>query len=388
MITGTFNKIPKKKNSHGYGWARTWSENLDVGINHEGDPVDVLYLDHGVNFGGSLNLFGGFTDDLEKRINNFLEARLVYSLDIDMPDYGAMLKKRKDVLDKDWCDKVSEKCATAKRLKSTDISDLHWLTIGDSHTAAYAKERSMVIKTDGLTLFGQTKSNFEYVTNHIMECMPKGVTMSFGNIDLRHHVCRLNIDIEKKFKEGNLSKDELTKDIKYWEYSIVDIDNKNYQMANIKTELINSDYNTRFNINLSNVSKILKNEYNIYNSYKPDEYPGVLTKYYYNENYKNKGICYCTPHCSTKDKKSICCKITISIFRPGSIIITGAKTIEQLNHTYSFINNVLEKHFNKVQGIDIDDDNKTNQLNNEIRKISRKPRLFYIKRDNIKTINT
>jgi len=35
MITGTFNKIPKKKNSHGYGWARTWSENLDVGINHE-----------------------------------------------------------------------------------------------------------------------------------------------------------------------------------------------------------------------------------------------------------------------------------------------------------------------------------------------------------------
>ena len=58
----------------------------------------------------------------------------------------------------------------------------------------------MVIKTDGLTLFGQTKSNFEYVTNHIMECMPKGVTMSFGNIDLRHHVCRLNIDIEKMLK--------------------------------------------------------------------------------------------------------------------------------------------------------------------------------------------
>ena len=101
MITGTFNKIPRKKNSHGYGWARTWSENLGVGINHEGYQVDVLYLDHGVNFGGSLNLFGGFTDELERRINNFLEARIVYSLDIDMPDYGAMLKKRKDVENKD-----------------------------------------------------------------------------------------------------------------------------------------------------------------------------------------------------------------------------------------------------------------------------------------------
>ena len=32
MITGTFSKIPKKANSHGYGWARTWSENLNMEI--------------------------------------------------------------------------------------------------------------------------------------------------------------------------------------------------------------------------------------------------------------------------------------------------------------------------------------------------------------------
>ena len=55
MITGTFNKIPRKKNSHGYGWARTWAENLKTSINHDGLPVETLYLDHGVNFGGSLN---------------------------------------------------------------------------------------------------------------------------------------------------------------------------------------------------------------------------------------------------------------------------------------------------------------------------------------------
>ena len=196
MITGTFSKIPKKKNSHGYGWARTWSENLGVGINHEGDFTEVLYLDHGVNFGGSLNLFGGFTPDLERRINNFLKARYVYSLDIDMPDYGEMLKKRKDVVDKGWCDLVSAKCKSAKTLKSTDISELRWLTIGDSHTAAYAKDRSMVIKTNGLTLNGQIRTAFDYVTDHIQQCMPSGVTMSFGNIDIRHHVCRLGVDIE------------------------------------------------------------------------------------------------------------------------------------------------------------------------------------------------
>lgn len=209
MITGTFNKIPKKKNSHGFGWARTWSENLGVDINHNGDYTEVLYLDHGVNFGGSLNLFSGFDNELEFRINNFLDAKVLYSLDIDMPDYGAMLKKRKDVLNKDWCDKVSRKCESARTLKSTDISDLHWLTIGDSHTAAYSKEDSMVIKTDGLTLNGQINTNFEYVISHIEECFPKGITMSFGNIDIRHHVCRLKADIKPMLQAWKKFGDEL-----------------------------------------------------------------------------------------------------------------------------------------------------------------------------------
>ena len=58
--------------------------------------------------------------------------------------------------------------------------------------------------------------------------------------------------------------------------------------------------------------------------------------------------------------------------------------MEQLNHTYQFINNVLKDNFKEVQGVDVDDDNKTNQLNNEIHEKYLQPRLFYIKRDNIK----
>jgi len=215
MITGTFNKIPRKKNSHGYGWARTWSENLGVEINHDGEQTDLLYLDHGVNFGGSLNLFSGFNEDLEKRINNFLQANVIYSLDIDMPDYGAMLKKRKDVKDKEWCDKISDKCAQVKPLKSTDLFELPWLTIGDSHTAAYAPHNSMVIKTDGLTLNGQINNNFEYVRSHMAECDPKGITMSFGNIDIRHHVCRLNVDIREMLQKWKEFGDSLGIPVEY-----------------------------------------------------------------------------------------------------------------------------------------------------------------------------
>ena len=205
MITGTFNKIPRKENSHGWGWARTWSENLSVEINHDGDFTEVLYLDHGVNFGGSLNLFSGFDAKLEKRINNFLQASVVYSLDIDMPDYGAMLKKRKDVEDKEWCDTISLKCKSAITLRSSQLF-MPWISIGDSHTAAYSPYPSAVIKQDGLTLNGQIKDNFQYVQDNLADTMdnrPKGrplqgVTFSFGNIDIRHHLVRLYPDAEDR----------------------------------------------------------------------------------------------------------------------------------------------------------------------------------------------
>ena len=215
MITGTFNKIPRKKNSHGYGWARTWAENLNVGINHDADPVEILYLDHGVNFGGSINLFGGFDDKLKQRVDNFLLADKVYSLDIDMPEYGNMLAKRKDCPDKDWCARVQDKCDGAQTMLSTDL-DTDWLTIGDSHTAAFAPEGSMVIKTNGLTLNGMIKNNFQYVRDHMAKCNNlQGITLVFGNIDLRHHICRLGIDYRDMWIELKRFGDSLPIPVEY-----------------------------------------------------------------------------------------------------------------------------------------------------------------------------
>jgi hypothetical protein len=215
MITGTFSKIPRKKNSHGYGWARTWAENLNVGINHDADPVEILYLDHGVNFGGSINLFGGFDEKLKQRVDNFLLADKVYSLDIDMPEYGNMLAKRKDCPDKDWCARVQDKCDGAQTMLSTDL-DTDWLTIGDSHTAAFAPEGSMVIKTNGLTLNGMIKNNFQYVRDHMAKCNNlQGITLVFGNIDLRHHICRLGIDYRDMWIELKRFGDSLPIPVEY-----------------------------------------------------------------------------------------------------------------------------------------------------------------------------
>ena len=131
------------------------------------------------------------------------------------------------------------------------------------------------------------------------------------------------------------------------------------------------------------MSKLLK-KIGLYNSYEPDEYPGVLTKYYYNPNNITQGICNCEPHCSSKEKHSVCTKITISVFRPGSIIITGARNISQLISTYKVILKLLADNINYIKGVEYEDDNKQiSILNNEFRKISKKPRLFFIKKTNI-----
>ena len=157
----------------------------------------------------------------------------------------------------------------------------------------------------------------------------------------------------------------------------------NYFVSGTETVLINSDLSINHNLNLKKMSKILR-KLGLYNSYEPDEYPGVLTKYYYNTNNTNQGICNCSTHCSTKEKHSICTKITISIFKPGSVIITGARNLEQLMSAHDLIIKILKENIDTIKGSDSDDDNKQIALmNNESRKISKKTRVFFIKKENI-----
>lgn len=150
-------------------------------------------------------MFGGFTEELKQSIDNLLEAEEIISLDIDMPKYGEMLASRKDVVDKEWCKAIDEKLSQAPTLISSDLDFTH-LAVGDSHTAAYAPLKSSVVKRDGTTLNSQVKSDFEYIRSHIKP-HHKSLTISLGNIDVRHHICRLDADwktmYDKLFEFGD-----------------------------------------------------------------------------------------------------------------------------------------------------------------------------------------
>lgn len=120
-------------------------------------------------------------------------------------------------------------------------------------------------------------------------------------------------------------------------------------------QLINSDYQVNGNINREKLHEILINEYNLFCSFESTIYQGCDTKYFYNEAAPPdapEGICPCgeTLCTGTGDGRTLgsCKEITISPFHTGSIIITGARRIEQIYKAYAFINKILIRHSREV----------------------------------------
>ena len=112
-------------------------------------------------------------------------------------------------------------------------------------------------------------------------------------------------------------------------------------------QLINTDYALNKFINQDALHKILINEYNLFSMLEKTIYQGVNTKFFYNTANPGTGICQCTVPCKgqgTGEGNGQCKRITMSIFRTGRIIITGARQMKQIEAAYEFLNSVFDKH--------------------------------------------
>jgi TATA-box binding protein (TBP) (component of TFIID and TFIIIB) len=127
------------------------------------------------------------------------------------------------------------------------------------------------------------------------------------------------------------------------------------KIKDYKIVLINSDYYLGFEIKRNVLHELLLNEYNTFSSYEPCIYPGVNSKYYFNKAYTDKeyeGKCYCDVYCNgagNGDGNGACKKVTVAIFQSGSIIITGARNMEQIECAHKFINGIIDKHYHDIK---------------------------------------
>jgi TATA-box binding protein (TBP) (component of TFIID and TFIIIB) len=122
----------------------------------------------------------------------------------------------------------------------------------------------------------------------------------------------------------------------------------------MQTQLVNTDFSIGAKIRRDNLYKILSEKYHLTVSYEPSIYQGVKTKYFYNAQRPAgcpPGLCPCEKLCKgTGDGTSLgaCKKITISPFQTGQIIITGARTMDQIMEAYEFMKTLFETHADEV----------------------------------------
>lgn len=119
-------------------------------------------------------------------------------------------------------------------------------------------------------------------------------------------------------------------------------------------QLVNTDFSIGAKVRRDMLHRILSDVYHLNSSYESAIYQGVKTKYFYNAQRPAghpPGLCPCAKLCKgTGDGSKIgeCKKITISPFQTGQVIITGARTMEQINEAYEFIKKVFSDHADEI----------------------------------------
>jgi len=125
------------------------------------------------------------------------------------------------------------------------------------------------------------------------------------------------------------------------------------KIANYKITMINSDFDTKFKIDLLKLLTILnKNEKQLFTKFNPEKYRGLIIGYYWNTEKKiQDGKCLCKTKCNGKGNGTgdgQCKKITISLFKSGSVIITGGRLVKQIEDAYKSINMILKEHYHDI----------------------------------------
>jgi hypothetical protein len=130
------------------------------------------------------------------------------------------------------------------------------------------------------------------------------------------------------------------------------VDGVQPKLKDIEVKLINTDYFINALIKRDTLFQLLINKYNIFSINEKTIYQGVNAKYYYNKANKSRpGICECTKRCRGQgvgDGDGECKRVTLCIFQDGKIIVTGARTMEQIREAYHFLNKVLQENANEV----------------------------------------
>ena len=192
-----------RESSHKAAWTYMLASQLtSIGLNAKvltkQDNVhdfDVWMVALPMEFEGSYNLFGGASDEPAARIKRLLDySGDVYCLNREMPNVGGFVESRLKSCSDNWkaldINRLGNICETIKTVDTS--TDSTTFILGDSHSVSVFMPGANISRNDGKTLFGVMKEGME---TYIPEGTEHLITY-FGNIDIRHHLCRQSNPLE------------------------------------------------------------------------------------------------------------------------------------------------------------------------------------------------
>lgn len=231
-ISALVGKLSARPTSHKSGWAYHLANQLKhAGYEHvqiitdnsawKADDFDVVLIEHGMEFKGNFNIFGGANDELYQQIIRMFAPDIrMYSLHHDMPCVGTLIEKRLKTgsdLFKTLEVQIEDAKAICASIPRVDkIQNTDKLCFGDSHSFSQYTPGYMTDRHDGLTLFGTLRRGIRsYVPENI-----KSLRIYLGNIDIRHHLMRQN-NPSKSLKEMMLNYEQQLIDLEIDDIDVV-----------------------------------------------------------------------------------------------------------------------------------------------------------------------
>ena len=138
-----------------------------------------------------------------------------------------------------------------------------------------------------------------------------------------------------------------------------------------ETVLINSNFNCGYYIDRDKLYDLLKFKYRINSNFDACSYPGIQSKFYYDNTLSDVNIQY-GQHPNHKNFH----EISFMIFRTGSVLIVGKCEEYVLNKIYDFIKNILESEYQNIKSVNSVETDNNNITKTRTRKIRKKYLLF------------
>jgi hypothetical protein len=183
---------------------------------------DTWFVSHGMEFKDSYNLNSGWLPEHAERLRILIDKGAdgsVISLERKMPDLVGLLKPRAEKSDNDltsteWS-KLGDVLSNVPVLVHQNIGHHHTVVLGDSHSIARYKRGSLVLRNDGLTLYGMLQKGIRTMLTESGIDFCENLVIVAGNIDIRHHLLRQQnpiASLEEMMKDLWTQLDELTRE--------------------------------------------------------------------------------------------------------------------------------------------------------------------------------